>query len=163
MYHCREYELPQTNKAHHSHLVSRRSLPLILVHTRALRTYLSGDYLPCKKITRCCFFFKIKVNACILTRPLNNHKFEGIIYKYFVLFIVHFFLIPQLMVTNGLKATWKKNELFSFHLKRRLRFKHNAEIYPPGTWVEIINSTLEPLNSTTLKPTNMQSHPSKLF
>ena len=33
-----------------------RGAPLILMHTRALRTYLSGGYLPCKKIYNIWYF-----------------------------------------------------------------------------------------------------------
>ena len=46
-------------------------------------------------------------------------------------------------VANGLRVARKK-KLFSFLLERILPFKQSAEIFPSDTWVETINSKLEP-------------------
>ena len=62
--------------------------------------------------------FKVKVNACILTHPISNYDFWGnrLNTPYFKL---QFFVIPQSMVTNGLKAASRKeSNLFSFLLER---------------------------------------------
>ena len=56
---------------------SGRSLPLILLHTRALMTYLSRGYLPCWKDYKVWFFLTIKVNTCILIHPISIYKFWG--------------------------------------------------------------------------------------
>ena len=75
---------------------SRWSLPLILMHTRALMTNLFGGHLLCKKDYKVWYIFKIKVNACILIHPINNYNFLGGSFKNaFFNFYWIFFLIPQ--------------------------------------------------------------------
>ena len=67
-------------------VLSGMSLPLIVMHTRVLMTYLLGGHLPCRK----CYmvFFKIKVNACILIHPNINYKFFGNYLEYPILLIL---------------------------------------------------------------------------
>ena len=66
------------------------------------------------------FFFKIKVNACILTRPLSNHKFEGIIYKYFVLFIVHFFPYTPINGDQWSQGNLEKKRALFFPFEKKI-------------------------------------------
>ena len=75
---------------------SRRSLPLMLMRTHVLMTYLSQGYLPCRKGYKIWFFFAIKVNAWILAHLINDYNIFGKSFKntLFHLYCI-FSLIPQ--------------------------------------------------------------------
>ena len=57
---------------------------------------------------------------------------------------IFFLALPNEQQSQG-NLKKKKTMLFSFLLERRLQFKLSAEIFPPGTWVETIDSTLDTL------------------
>ena len=104
--------------------------------------------------------FKINVNACILTHPINNYNLGeggGVIgVPYFIYTAMFFPYTPS----NQLFSLYPKFlfscspivvHFFFLHLILFLtlyffalckRFKHSAEIFPPNMWVEVINSTL---------------------
>ena len=89
-------------------------------------------------------FFKIKLSACILTYPISNYNFLGESFENTLFYTIFFLLIPQYgdqRSQGNMKE--KSSTCLSFGKKSAIQIKHLN--FPPGTWVETINATLEPL------------------